>query len=547
MRQYVGYRYSKDGTAEPVPVNFIEMGTSVYTANLAGGEPKSRITTPIPSLKQTSHDMQLDVNYVLKACGFKQTLEDVTREGLFGPGIVKVGIAASKNGGEFDPGEVFIDLIDLDDWVQDMAVRSYKHCGYAGHKMPMERDDLRADPDVDQDVLASLGGKDRGPNYGGDNRVESIAAGEQSNEEDSIGEEIWVLHLWMRREQLELMLPIDLDGTVQPKLLKIKPWTGPDEGPFEFVNFNRVPGNAISLPPLAVLHDLHEIINVLYNKLGRQGARQKTVTVVKDDMLKDGERQIDAGDGDAVRGDPKAVGEVNMGGADERTMGLGVHLIDRANAAGGNIESLGGIGPSADTLGQERIIKQSASQRINAMQGTISDFVTAIIKQVAYYEFTNPLLNRTLVKRIPGTSLEIPFQMTQARLSGKFIDFNFEMQAYTNKARTPADQVEAIGVIFERYVAPYQAQMAEQEISIDFGGLLRSLGELVDVDVDDFLQFGMPSSMPVQQIRGQDPRAAISPPSPSRPPARPASPQRPNGVRMIQDLMSRPQPQMAGA
>lgn len=543
IQQYVGYQYSDDGTKEPVPINIIEMAVSIYTANLSGGEPKARVTTPIQSLKRTAFDLQLDVNHVSKACGFKRTLQYVVREALYGPGVVKIGIAASKNGGEYDPGEVFVDLVDGDDWVQDMTVRMYEHGLFAGHKMPMVRADLVADPEVDQEVLAKIKSSERSPFEDGEDRVESIGAGGESTEEDFIDESVWVWNIWLRRENVIVMVPADVNGKPEAKLLKVTPYVGPESGPFELTCFNPVPGNVMPLPPLAVLRDLHDIINIIYNKLGRQGVRQKNITVVDDSLVKDGERQIDAADGEAVRGNAKAVTSVNMGGADERNMALGIHFIDRANAAGGNLAALGGLEPSSDTLGQERIIKASASQRINAMQGVVADFVAAVQKQIAFYEFSNPLLNRTLYRKIPGTNVTIPVQLTQARLTGEFLDFNFEMAAYTNKARTPADQLEAVSAIFNQYVVPYLGPMAEQQIAVDFGGLLRTVGDLADVDVDDFIQFGVPSSVPTQEMRGQDPRAAIPrQPTPPRPPA----PRRPDPNRMIQDLMSRPQPQMAG-
>lgn len=64
----------------------------------------------------------------------------------------------------------------------------------------------------------------------------------------------------------------------------------------------------------------------------------------------------------------------------------------------GNLDVLGGLSAQSDTLGQDRILNQSANQRINDMQSRVYSFTTKVIEALGWYVWNDPTLERNLEK-----------------------------------------------------------------------------------------------------------------------------------------------------
>ncbi len=93
LREYVGRNYSDQGSADRVPVNFIELAINIYSRQLASRRPAMTISTRQRELRIFAKEFELAVNHLLGEMNFEQTLRQATVDALFVNGIVKVGVS----------------------------------------------------------------------------------------------------------------------------------------------------------------------------------------------------------------------------------------------------------------------------------------------------------------------------------------------------------------------------------------------------------------------------------------------------------------------
>lgn len=546
IRQYVGSNYSDNGSPVPVPVNFIKLAVDVYARQLVARNPKALITTPIKALKSAAYDLELDVNQVIRELQLKKRLKRTVKEAMFSVGVMKLGIASSARGFADDPGELYAETIDPDDWVQDMTARVYEHCSYSGHRWMLRRSDALADKSFNQAVLAGLSSDD---DLSEDDDARSIGSKRDATDEyseDFI--EVWDIWLPVEGVILTLLGTRGSNSIVQAKVLRVLNWEGPKTGPFKVLSFTDVPGNLMPLAPVATLRDLHDLSNELYRKMGVSAVNQKDLLAYQGEAATDAERVVSAAHMDTIKVDnPERIKELSFNGVDESSLAFGIHLHDRQNVLAGNPIGLSGGAPQADTLGQERLLHESASQTIQDMQDCVTDFTADVVRDIAWYELTNPLLDRLLSKPIPFTNREVVFRLTPERiypLASRFLDLNFEIELYSMQPRSPMEKLAGIERLLASIVVPFQQQLAEAGEQVDVGSLLRIAARYIGVnELDDFMVSAMPPRVPTQQMRGEDPRAVVAASrqaAPQRP--RPAATNRPlDPNAMVTALLRRPE------
>lgn len=522
LRQYVGAHYSENGAPEPVPLNFIELAVGVYCRQLVARNPKPLITTPIKELRATAFNLQLGVEQVIREIRLKKTLRRVVKEAMFGPGVMKIGIAESARGFTEDPGEMFASIIDPDDWVQDMQVRVYEHSSFAGHRYRRPLSEVLGNPEFDQSALKGFTSDVSQP-MADDETAHSIGS-EQSFADEESEDYIELWDIWLPREGLIVTLLGASRGgrtAVDSKVLRIIEWDGPKNGPFLVLSFNDVPGNVMPLAPVALLRDLHDLANELYRKLGRDEVNAKTLTLYRGEAAEDAQRVVEAAHGDTIKSDaPDKINQVTYNGARPEGIGFGIGVQENQNIFSGNVKGIGGLAPQADTLGQERIIAESASQRIQDMQDCVIDFTTEAVRYLAWYELTNPLLDRLVTKPIPYTNRSVEVRLTNEKLSplaARFLDLNFEIEVYSLQPRSPMERLAALKQLLDNFVIPFLGQLDAQGTQLDFDSLLRTAARYVGVhEFDDFMLAALPPRVPQQGMRGEDPRTSARPATTTR-------------------------------
>ncbi len=518
VEQFVGQHYSDNGTAYEVPVNLIEMATSIFVQHLAAHNPKVLATTISSRLKNDAAKLELAMNHLLYEIRFVDTIRSCIQDALFGMGIMKTGTAIHSQvevmGFLHDIGQPYADSVDLDDFVYDMTATRYGQVSLAGnrYKIPYE---IAMEMDFDKearDLLQPTSSSEYEVAFAedGNERVEELAHDDTGLHAEAYKE--WV-ELW------DVWLPYDnqyitIANTGAPaKALFAGDWEGPESGPYDLLRYNRVPNCIYPLPPAAIWRDEHDVVNNLFRKLSDQAERQKTILGYQGDSNEDAERVQQAVDGAGVRMDqPDKVREYRFGGIDPNNLAYAITSRDLFKQHAGNLDQLGGLGPQADTLGQEQMISQQSAVKVTDLESTTEEFTTRVLQKVAWYLYHDPNIEIPLTRPIPGTTISFQTTYTPAEREGDFLEYNVSIEAYSMRHRTPGMKLQAMSQIFQQYVFPLMPQLMAGGTKIDFEALIKTASKFADLnEITDIFTFANPvEEVPIAPPGGGDMPAAAN-------------------------------------
>lgn len=442
LREYVGNHYSEDGAEDKVPLNMVNLHVDILQRHINSDAPNVSVVAEYDDFIQAADDLQLGTNYVLGKCRAVDVYGRAGVDAMFGPSIVKVGLRKGARNGRGERGEMpFIKDCPFQHVVFDMGATDWEAIGYIGnrYRVPLRwaQENYHFKKSARQDLTAS--DNMNYPNEG-DSLPETFSRGGSSQmEEYTDYVDLW--DIWLPYERLLVTVPAENPEV----LLAAIEWEGPEEGPFHMLGFGHVPGNVLPLAPLHITFDMHVLLNQLFNKAGRQALDQKTILGVPVQYLDDGDRIIGASDGSAIpMTSPEAAREYKFGGADQGTTGLVMYLRDLYSYGAGNLDMLGGLGTQSDTLGQDRLLATSASQKIVKMQGRMARFQESIGKSIGFYIWNDPNLQLPLKKKLAGTDIEIPFILTPDRLKGDYHSLGFKVDGFSLASRSPSEKLSLI-------------------------------------------------------------------------------------------------------
>jgi hypothetical protein len=516
IQQYVGMHFALNGSTRSVPINLIKMATTIYMRSLASNPPGVVVGTKHKALKETALLLQLDLNHLIDKIKLHDTLKLFIIESLFGMGILKTALEPDKqtniNGAFFETGIPFVSCISLDDWVHDVNAKRWEETKFRGNRYTVDLDWAKQYPGFDKDARESLQAK--GSSQTPLELSQDGSANELQNErtqsiENELDDTIELVDLYMPRTNTIITLP--WEGESVTPLIE-REWTGPDEGPYRRQSYFEVPDTVSALPPVSDMIDLHELSNCIMRKLGRQATRQKTILGASLSAAKDAETVRDAADGDVVNMvQPGSTKEFATGGIHQANMAFLIWLEQHYSKMQGNLDSLGGLGAISDTVGQDEIIKASSSAMMEEMQKRNLKFDTEVVRDLAWYEWTDPLLSKTFYRNIGLPEMDIPVRFDTSSRSGDFLDYNISILPASMEQSSPPKKLQAIRQFFGEFIAPFAEQMGASGISINWEQLVKTVAKLSNIDeIEDLLIFSAPPQVQEPGIIGSPYQSAGS-------------------------------------
>lgn len=506
LRQYVGKHYGAEACAkERVPLNHLKNAVDVWMANLAGGTPRALVTTEHTPLKPQAADLEAVLNHELRTMQYEKETNRAIMNAMLSFGVIKTGMEqigwfTTETGERLPVGAQRVWSVDPDNWVHDTTAKQWADMGYCGDRITLPVDEARQrwpelrGKDIDN--------RDRSQNLdGGDSRP--IVLSGFSVDEKAYREMVEVYELWLPgTNKIVTCLEKDITGKVRP--LDSRDWTGDDLGPYHMLLLDEVAQNILPLPPVATIFDIHELQNQTYTKIANQVRRQKTVTGIRGAAKEDGDRIIKAKDGDGILvDDPKSTAELNFGGPDQRNLAFLLMNRDWFSYIGGNIDALGGLAAQAGTVGQEELIKQSASVRMDRMAEKTALWHDGLIFVIGKSVWNDPIQQRSTTRPPPVPGLgAVNVYFSADRREGDFLDYNFKFSVSSMKRKTPATQLMEMNQVLQ-VTAPFLPLMEAQGIGINMEHIIKSFGSLLDNPYirEMFTFTGAPTGEP-SKIRG---------------------------------------------
>lgn len=481
IRQYVGAHYADGGAEKVVPTNFLELAVTIYTQQLAGAAPRAMVSTPIRSLKPQALDMQYALNQLPGEIGLADTLRRTVIDALFSYAVTKTGIASSGVSVlGHDYGEPFVDLVSPDRHFLDMSAPSMGTIQFQGDDYWLPLEDVREmwegkASQISPDNYTMVGAD-------GNEKAQSVSSSEGAA---LYRDKVWIRDIWLPRENKLVTYAVK-----SSKILSIVEWDGPEEGPYAILGFSDVPDNLLPLPPVALWRDLHDLGNRLFRKLAKQADNKKTVAAFGGGNDEDAQRFTNAADGESIKYTGQKPEAVTAGGIDAPTLAFYLQSRDLFSYFAGNLDSMGGLAPMTDTIGQDKLLSEAASARLDFMRTRTLDFTKKIFKSLAWYEWTDPVRERMIEKKVPGTDIVLRKKWSKETRDGDWLDFNFDIDVYSMQSDSPSIKLQRLGHVMERYILPLMPVIQQQGGEIDAQGIVSMVGELSNMpEVSDFVKF----------------------------------------------------------
>lgn len=504
VKQTLGGWWSPDAAEKPTPINLMAMYQQIVGGKLIPKNPRVMLSTFEKEHKPAVSIMEQWANDEIENINLANSLRRIVTDALYCIGIAKVGIAtpadAESQGWTLGVGEPFIERVDLDDFVFDIHAKDLSEAGYIGNRfrVPLrlvkssglygKRGDITGNPD-------------RLFNNEGDERIGMLGRGYNSDDED-YEEFIDLWEIWLRREGRVITLTDDdlsggadeYHGKGRRRCLRDVKWIGPASGPYHFLSLEMVAGNAIGKGPIQNIYDLHLAINNITRKLIRQCQDTKKITMVSGGKSEDGKRVNDTPDGHACAvDDPKSIVQVNMNEPNQPLALLLEAFIKHCSAQAGNLELLGGLGPQARTLGQDKLNEASSSATIGTMQTDTMDFVASVLKSWLWFHHHHPFKVHTTEYHAPGFD-EYPIVRRSfpdnpkvhkntpglTVRSGDFEAMRIKIDPYSMVHQTPETRAQKLLDAVMKIYLP-MAQLAQQQgVALDLNVFFEKLGHYWD-------------------------------------------------------------------
>ncbi len=483
--QYVGFHYGESAARDKVPVGLVAMMIDVYLRSTVARKPKILVTTEDGNLKSEAATIEADINVWIEDLNLQRSIRAVVMDAILSLGILKVGLedsgSAELNGERVGATKPFAVPVHLDHLVLDMAADSWREMDFIGNRYKVPIETAHNTDYWDKTVRESLGRSTSGESASGgfadDYDLHSIGVGGEM-EPDEYEERVEVWDIWLPREQKVVTMPSDQTG----RILNVVEWDGPENGPYHELGFKWIPGNVMPLAPvLNSALDLHELVNAIYNKLGRQIDREKVILGYRGNSKDDAERIVRSNDGHAVLQNDGQLNELRFGGINPASMAFMLQSKDLFSWIGGNIDSLGGLSPQADTLGQEQLLAGSANKMIADMQDAVLDFTKSAVDSLRWYHWTDPLRQSKPIKRIAGTDLRIESFWSPETRRGNYLDYKYDVDVYSMQHQTPQTRLQAIMQVVQQVIFPAMPMLQQQGMGVDMQQLISLFARYLDI------------------------------------------------------------------
>jgi hypothetical protein len=479
IKEYVGNYYVRpSGMTGEYPINLIFAALRTWVPNLVMQTGVNKVLTPLVSQSDYAFMLGEALNELHKRIKMKHVIRaGVVNMILCGLAIFKTSIYASGNliPDEFneyiDPGQLYTDLISLDDFFFDPYCTELNKSTLTGHFTTVRRQDLLDDEGWDDSLVRQLPSAwDGGAN---DNNKARLMTRDPALTLEMIEAQDYVRvgEVYLPEADAIVYVPDPKQATYDD-FLKIQDYYGPSTGPYTFGSITPpVPDNPLPVASASIWRDLNLMANNLFTKLMNQADNQKDVLLYKPGMEDVADAIADAVDGQQIRtSDPQGVAVSSFGGGNANTDKMTQELQFWFNYMSGGIDQMSGLktGGGSKTATAVKTLQSNATITQEDARSMVYDTQADISEKQAWFIHNDPFLNAPLTIRETGKELR-QVVLTPEQVRGDFLNLTFtivkrSMQAVEPEVRRRALSEFTINVI----PAGVNSAMIMQQMGVEF-------------------------------------------------------------------------------
>ncbi len=482
LGHYAGGWFEGKSKGDQQPLNLIDRGIQIIGPYLVGGPPKVMIDAKrgLSSNRPFARTLELALEHLFREIKFHSlTLRPAVFNSMFSMGIVKTGIMKSKEveiyGYLHDIGQPYADNIDFDDYRADPVARNREENELEGHEytLPWEfviesglfrnYDHLKPDIDAtDWETKPQKVSKDQGQ---GGVRYEQLR--KMARLQD----------YWIPDEGIIITVPLIGQGR---KIMRTVEWDGPESGPFDVLGYRYFSDSILAIPPVFTWLGYNKIINRLVSKMNNQAQRERKIIAYDLGASQDAKYIAQTPDGSTVGvRSIDGIKELEMGGVSETNFQFIQFMEQQFSIAGGNLYTIGGRETGAETLGQEQMLQANASKALEDMVQQVHQFTSSIIEKLAWFMWSDPMIDLPVIKRVAGYELETSF--SQETKEGDFFDYGFDIEPYSMARMNPEIRYQRLMQLVSQVVLPTAQIAAAQGSQLNVDELVKETARFLDV------------------------------------------------------------------
>lgn len=499
VQQYVGPNWSEQTDVADLFLNLSSLYVQTILRTLIPKCPRFLLSTFDKAQAEAVNVMQGAGNRELVRMQADVTMRRIVYNAIFGVGIWRVALAtapeAAGRGWGQKGGEPILSNIDREDFAYDTFAGDFTECAWMAHqyRVPLKavkedsrfsghRKDLKADEPMQYDE------------YG----VEKIGIlGRSFYGHEEIEDMVNLWEFYIPRERAILTFISDGAGVpcacLDNKPLGEQPWIGSEKGPYGFMGYYWVPGNAMSKGPMQDLFNTDVQLNKFYRKAAAEANRNKEVLVFSEE--EDAKRVRDAEDGGtAYVGNPDAMKSAVYGGQNFQLIyGAGQAWRELFEFQGGNLALLSGRAQQAKTATQEQLLNQNAMGSISDLQETTIRSIDDMISRLCWFWWKHPFAAFEDTATLPGlkgiqhTRVAFPKgakdKNGRPRSITRELDFErltIGVDSYSLTPQTPQSRLAIMRQVWKEDILPALPLMQAQSLAADFNAYFQKLGRYLD-------------------------------------------------------------------
>lgn len=486
MKEFVGQYYrDRAGITGDEPLNLMFKTLAAFIPSLVTNNPINEVTSRFIVHKPYTDMLGLALDQLDKDLRLKEVLRGWIASAFFAFGIIKVSLASAESMIQYgdqliDPGQIYAELVDLDDFVMDPICNSMQKASFLGSRTRVPRQILLDTEGYDHDAVMKLPVS----KFNETGRVDNFTKrGTAASEVYTLQDYVDVVETWVPEAQA-MVTTSDPRQIILPKYLRTEDYYGPAEGPFVFLSFTPpVQGNPLPIALVSQVYDLHKIANNTFKRMMDQAGREKDVLTYAPANADEAQDLLDANDGDSIAvTDTDSMKVMSWGGASQKNQEMTQQFHMWFNYMAGDPDTVAGqgqAGGSRETATKASIKQSNAALGIQDARGIINDQTAEVNKRMAWYLHNDPLIDMPLIKRSTGGEYQ-QIVLTPEQRQGDFWNFSFDIRA---KSLAPADPQQRARLMTEFAVSimpsVIQAAMLSMQMGVPFN-VQRCLTQLAE-------------------------------------------------------------------
>jgi len=471
-----------EGVVGDEPINQIFHAIRAIIPNIIMRNGVTKVDTEIVEHRDYAYLLGLGLDDLAKRIDLASTLRLCAVDAMFMLGILKTGLAQGGqliNFGDtlIDQGQIYTDIVDLDDFVFDSECKRFRKSAFLGDRNRVPRQFLLDDDTCDHDVVMLL---PRSKHADAGHKVEALMQSNMSNQEIfELQDLVDVVEIYVPGAEALIRIP-DPEQLITDDYISVNEFYGPDEGPYTFMSLTEeIPGSPFGVPPVGVWYDLHVASNRMMSKTLDQADRQKDVAVVDPSGADEGEDLRTAPDGDFIIGNPDSAKVLSFGGQNQSNERIISTLQHWFNYMSQNPEQLAGGDTGADTATEYAGMQENANIGLEDMRLAGYKVAGQVAMKHAWYLHTDPFIELPVSRRLPGGRYE-QLVLTPEQRTGDFLEFTFSIKARSMSRLDPKVKTRRI-LEFATKLVPsiMQSGMVSMQMGVQFN-IPKAITDLAD-------------------------------------------------------------------